>query len=67
MKLKRQYNKLETEHEVLKEYVKNNCFNKLIEKIGEPEENKRLKDENKRLRLKIKDLKLEILHLEHKK
>lgn len=57
IKLRRKYNSLETEYEVLKEYVKNDCFNKVLSTIGEPLEIKRLREENKRLRLKIRELK----------
>ena len=57
IKLLRKYNSLETEYEVLKDYVEKDCFNKLISSLGEPLELKRLRDENKRLRLKIKELK----------
>ena len=57
IKLLRKYNKLETEYNVLKEDVKNECFIKLIEKLGEPLELERLREENKKLRLKNKELK----------
>lgn len=55
--INRKYNTLETEYEVLRDYVKENSFNKLIEKIGEPEKVKKLEEDNKRLRLKIKEYK----------
>ena len=57
IKLLRKYNKLETEYNVLKEDVKNDCFTRLIEKLGEPLELERLREENKKLRLKNKELK----------
>ena len=57
IRLLRKYNSLETEYEVLQEYVKENSFNKLIDKIGEPEKVKKLEEDNKRLRLKIKEYK----------
>ena len=57
IKLLRKYNKLETEDESVLEYTKDDCFKKLIDKLGEPLEVKRLKDENKRLRIKVKELK----------
>ena len=57
IKLLRKYNTLETEYEVLRDYVKENSFNKLIEKIGEPDRVKKLEEDNKRLRLKIKEYK----------
>ena len=57
MKLLRKYNTLETEYEVLKEEVKDDCFKRILKAIGEPEENIRLREENARLRKKIKELK----------
>ena len=57
IKLRKKYNTLEMEYEVLKEYVKNKCFDELISKIGEPLELKRLRKENRTLRTKIKELK----------
>jgi len=57
IKLRKKYNTLESEYEVLKEYVKNKCFEELLNKIGEPLTIKRLKEENKRLRLRNKELK----------
>ena len=57
LKLLRKYNTLETEHNVLLEDIKNDCFNKILEIAGQPLEIKRLKTENKRLRLKIKSMK----------
>ena len=56
-KLLRKYNTLESKYESLKSDVKEDCFNKIINKLGEPLEIKRLREENKRLRLKIKELK----------
>lgn len=60
IKLLQKYNRLETEYQVLREYVKEECFEKIIDKIGEPLEIKRLKEENKRLRIKLKELKSEL-------
>ena len=57
IKLLRKYNKLETEYEVLQSEVKEECFKKLLEKVGEPLEIKRLREENKRLRIRLKELK----------
>ena len=57
IKLLRKYNKLETEYNVLKEDIKNECFIKLIDKLGEPLELERLREENKKLRIKNKELK----------
>jgi hypothetical protein len=56
----RKYNTLESKYESLKSEVKEDCFNKLISKLGEPYENKRLREENKRLRIKIKEFKAEM-------
>ena len=63
VKLLRKYNKLETEYETLKEEVKDECFKKILEKLGEPLEIKRLREENKRLRIKVKSLKNELILL----
>ena len=57
IRLRKKYNTLETEYEILKEYVKNKCFDEILSKIGEPLEIKRLRSENRRLRLKNKELK----------
>ncbi len=57
IKLLRKYNSLETEYEVLQEYIKEDCFNKIIDKIGEPAKVKRLEEDNERLRLKVKEYK----------
>lgn len=57
LKLLRKYNALELKYETLKELVKEDCFNKIINKLGEPETIKRLREENKRLRIKLKELK----------
>ena len=40
-KLLRKYNTLESQYESLKSEVKEDCFNKLISKLGEPYEIKR--------------------------
>ena len=55
--LLKEYNTISLKYELLKEQVKDDLFNKIINKIGEPDEIKRLRKENQRLRLKIKDLK----------
>ena len=57
IKLRKKYNTLETEYEILKEYVKDKCFDEILSKIGEPLEIKRLRSENRRLRIKNKELK----------
>lgn len=56
-KLRRKYNKLSLEYESLQKSVKNKCFETLLNKIGEPEEIKRLKRINRKLREQIKELK----------
>ena len=56
-KLLRKYNTLETEYEVLKKDLKDDCFKRILKAIGEPEENIRLRQENANLRKKIKELK----------
>lgn len=56
-KLRRKYNTLESEYQSLKEDIKNDCFNKILQAIGHPIEIKRLREENKRLRIKLKELK----------
>ena len=58
IQLLRKYNKLELQYNELLEYTKNKCFDKLLDKIGEPMTIKQLKKENRQLRTKIKELKL---------
>ena len=48
---------MELKYEVLKEQVKNDCFNKLLKAVGEPDEIIRLRKENAKLRKKIKEYK----------
>ena len=62
IKMRRRINTLESENEVLKNTIKDELYKEFIQKLGEPEEIKRLREENKRLRLKIKDYKEEILN-----
>ena len=62
IKLRRRINTLETENEVLKNTIKDELYKEFMKKLGEPDENKRLREENKRLRMKIKDYKEEILN-----
>lgn len=57
IKLLHKYNTLKNEHEVLKEQVKNKCFNEVLRAVNEPKKVERYRKENKRLRLKIKELK----------
>lgn len=62
IKMRRRINTLEMENEVLKNTIKDELYKEFMKKLGEPEENKRLRKENKKLRLKIKDYKEEILN-----
>ena len=55
-KLLQKYNTIKMEHEVLKEQIKDKCFNKVLEAINDPIKNDILKKENKRLRLENKRL-----------
>jgi hypothetical protein len=48
-------NTYELKYNSLKEQVKEDTFKNLMNKIGEPEEIKRLRAENKRLRIKLKE------------
>ena len=48
-------NTYELKYNSLKEQVKEDTFKNLMNKLGEPEEIKRLRAENKRLRIKIKE------------
>ena len=56
-KLLKKYNSMELKYEVLKEQVKNDCFNKLLKAVGEPDEIIRLRKENAKLRKKINEYK----------
>ena len=58
--LLKEYNTISLKYESLKEQVKDDLFNKMLNKIGEPDEVKRLRKENQRLRIKIKELKKKI-------
>ena len=66
MKIKRyftllkEYNAINLKYEVLQEEVKNKLFESMLNKIGEPEELKRLRKENRRLRKLVKELRKEI-------
>ncbi len=60
IKLLRKYNTLKANYDILKEYVKEDAFNKLIEKLGESEKIAYLIDTEKRQRIKIKELKEEL-------
>lgn len=48
-------NTYELKYNSLKEQVKEDTFNNLMNKLGEPEEIKKLRAENKRLRIKLKE------------
>ena len=56
-KLLRKYNRLQLKYDTLVLDIKDDCFNRIINKLGEPLELKRLREENKRLRIKNKELK----------
>ena len=56
-KLLKKYNSMELKYGVLKEQVKDDCFNKLLKTVGEPDEIIRLRKENAKLRKKIKEYK----------
>ncbi len=60
--LLKEYNTTSLKYESLKEQVKDDLFNKMLNKIGEPDEVKRLRKENQRLRIKNKELKKKILN-----
>lgn len=54
-KLLMKCNTLETKKEVLENTIKDELYKAFMEKLGEPDTIKRLKEENKNLRLKIKE------------
>ena len=56
-KMRKKINSLEAENELLKETIKDELYLTFMAKLGEPQENARLKTENKQLRKKIKTLK----------
>ena len=56
-KMRKRINTLEQENEVLKETIKDELYITFMAKLGEPQENARLRNENKQLRKKIKTLK----------
>lgn len=56
-KMRKRINTLEGQVAVLESSIKDELFKVFMEKLGEPQENIRLKEENKRLRRKIKELK----------
>jgi len=59
-KLIMKINTLENENTVLKETIKDELHKEFMKKLGEPLENKRLREENKRLRKRIKNLRSEL-------
>ena len=48
IKMRRKINTLETENEVLKNTIKDELYKEFMKKLGEPDENKRLREENKK-------------------
>lgn len=59
-RMRKRINTLETENEVLKNTIKDELYKEFMQKLGEPDEMKRLREENKRLRQKIKSYKEEV-------
>lgn len=57
IKLRKKYNKLKLNYEILEEYEKNKTFKKILEKFNESEKLKLLTAENKYLRAELKRLK----------
>ena len=57
IKLKRKINTLENQVETLENSIKDELYKEFMKKLGETDENDRLKKENKKLRIKIKELK----------
>lgn len=57
IQLLRKYNRLELQYNELLEYTKDKCFDKLLDKIGEPLTIEHLRKENRQLRSKLKELK----------
>ena len=56
-KMRKRINSLENQVETLESTIKDELYTIFMAKLGEPEENKRLKKENKKLRLQNKQLK----------
>lgn len=59
-KMRMRINSLENDKEMLEEIIKSELYKAFMDKLGEPDTIKRLKEENKRLRQKIKSYKEEI-------
>ena len=57
IQLLRKYNRLELQYNELLEYTKDKCFDKLLDKIGEPLTIEHLRKENRQLKSKLKELK----------
>ena len=55
--MRKKYNSLKLEHEVLKESVKTGLFESYMEHLNSPIEMDRLRKENKKLRMQVKSLK----------
>lgn len=53
----REINTLKLEVETLKNSIKEELYKEFMKKLGEPEDNERLRKENKRLRQQVKSLK----------
>lgn len=58
-KMRKKINTLELEKETLEEIIKSELYKDFLDKLGESETIKNLREENKKLRLKIKSLKEE--------
>lgn len=56
-KLRKAYNTVVLERDVLENTIKDELYKEFMKKLGEPVENDRLKKENKRLRQQVKSLK----------
>ena len=67
IKLRKKYNKLKLNYEILEEYEKNKTFKKILEKFNESEKLKLLTEENKYLRTELKRLKNIIMTKSSKK
>lgn len=59
IKLLRRINTLENQVEVLENSIKDELYKEFMKKLGESDENERLRKENKKLRIKIKSMKEE--------
>ena len=57
VEMKQRINTLENENETLKSAITDELWKAFIDKLGEPEEIKKLKTDNKRLRQQLRTLK----------